>query len=61
MENNSTNSHMEKIFSLTIGNNIKLAPLAFEYIKNFAVGIGMPEEKNKDIALLTREVLERRF
>lgn len=55
------NYNLQKIVSLTTRNNIKLAPLAYTYIKSFASGIGMSEEKSENIAFLTREVLERRM
>lgn len=41
------NVHLEKIVSVTMRNNIKLLPLTFEYVKNFACGIGMPEKRGK--------------
>lgn len=55
------NYNLQKIVSLTTRNNIKLAPLAYDYVKSFACGIGMSEEKSENIAQLTREVLERRM
>lgn len=53
--------NLQKIVSLTTRNNIKLAPLAYEYVKSFARGIGMSEERSENIAYLTREALERRI
>lgn len=55
------NVHLEKIVSVTMRNNIKLLPLTFEYVKNFACGIGMPEKKGENIARLTCTALERRM
>lgn len=55
------NYDLQKIVSLTTRNNIKLAPLASAYVRSFAEGVGMPDTKGESIALLTREVLERRM
>ena len=41
------NYNLQKIVSLTTRNNIKLVPLAFEYVKSFAGGIGMSKEKKR--------------
>lgn len=55
------NYDLQKIVSLTTRNNTKLAPLASAYVKSFAEGIGMSDEKSESIAFLTREALERRM
>lgn len=55
------NSDLQKIVSITTRNNVKLAPLAHTYVKNFVCGIGMSEEKGEGIAYLTGAALERRM